>query len=225
MNTWVEAPPRRAGLGCFARGCLTLLVFAIVLGLACFAGMFFGLQRHSAIVRGIYWLTKTHAVTIADTPAPVPEFSASASQIQSTLERWQDFEQKARALQPAELELTADDINTLLATARDARNKVFVSIEGNQLRLQMSLPLGEFLSWVGGHISGEIKIEFTGAESLEDPQLTRIIVNGEPVPTGLLNWKFRSRELRDYLADYRNQFNIGTIEVRDGKMILRSRTE
>jgi hypothetical protein len=22
MNTWVEAPPRRKGLGCFARGCL-----------------------------------------------------------------------------------------------------------------------------------------------------------------------------------------------------------
>jgi hypothetical protein len=55
--------------------------------------------------------------------------------------------------------------------------------------------------------------------------LNRIIVNGEQVPSGLLNWKYRSRRLREYVADYRNEFNIGTIEVRDGKLILRSRIE
>jgi len=55
--------------------------------------------------------------------------------------------------------------------------------------------------------------------------LNRIVVNGEQVPSDLLNWKYRSRRLREYLADYRNGYDIGTIEVRDGKLILRSRTE
>jgi len=50
-------------------------------------------------------------------------------------------------------------------------------------------------------------------------------VNGEQVPSDLLNWKYRSRRLGDYVADYRNEHNVGTIEVRDGKVILRSRTE
>ncbi len=111
MNTWVEPPPRTQGLGCFARGCLILLVFGIVLAIACFAGMYWGFQRHSAIVHGIYWLAKTHS--IAEAPVPVPEFNASDNQIQSIRERWQDFEQKTRAGQPAEIELTSDDARSL----------------------------------------------------------------------------------------------------------------
>jgi hypothetical protein len=223
MNGWVEAPPRRKGLGCFARGCLILLVFAIVLAIACFAGVFWGFQRHSAIVHGIYWLAKTHS--IAEAPVSVPEFSASDDQIQSVRERWQDFEQKTRAGQPADIELTADDVNTLIVTNRDARGKAFVLIEGNQLRLQTSFPFGELIGRRGYYFNADITIEFKGAESLENPQLNRIVVNGEQVPSDLLNWKYRSRRLRDYVADFRNSHDLGTIEVHDGKVILRSRIE
>ena len=223
MNTWVEAPPRQKGLGCFARGCLILFVFAIVLAIACFAGMYWGFQRHSAIVHGIYWLAKTHS--IAQGPVPVPEFTGSDTQIQNVRERWQDFEQKTRAGQAAEIELTADDINALIAANRDARGKVFASINGNQLRLQASIPLGEVLGRPGYYFNGDITVEFKGPESLDNPQLNRIVVNGEQVPSDLLNWKYRSRRLREYLADYRNEYDIGTVEVRDGKLILRSRTE
>ncbi len=105
------------------------------------------------------------------------------------------------------------------------RGKVFVSIDGNQLRLQASVPFGEILGRPGYYFNGDITIEFKGAESLDNPQLNRIVVNGEQVPSDLLNWKYRSRRLREYLADYRNSYDIGTIEVRDGKLILQSRTE
>src|SRR5437016_11257771 len=98
--------------------------------------MYWGLHRHSALFYGSYWLAKTRS--IAEAPVPVPEFSASDNQIQSVRERWQDFEQKTRAGQPAEIELTPDDINILIATNRDARGKVFVSIDGSQLHLQVS---------------------------------------------------------------------------------------
>jgi hypothetical protein len=68
-------------------------------------------------------------------------------------------------------------------------------------------------------------IQLNGAQSLENPQLNRIVVNSEPVPRDLLNWKYRSRRLRDYIAEYRNNYDIGTIEIRDKKLILRSRTD
>jgi hypothetical protein len=223
MNGWVDAPPPRKGLGCFARGCLILVVFAIVLAIACFAGMYWGFQRNSAVVHGMYWLAKTHA--IAGAPVPIPEFTALDAQIQSVHERCEDFEQKARAGQPADLELTADDINTLITTNQDTRGKVFVSIDGDRLRCQASVPLGEFIGRSGYYFNGDITVELKGAESLEDPQLNRIFVNSEPVPGGLLNWKYRSKRLREYLADYRNQSGVGTIEIRDGKLILRSRTD
>ncbi len=222
MNTWVEAPPRRKGLGCLARGCLILLVFAIVLVVACFAGMYWGLHRHSALFYGSYWLAKTRSITEA--PAPVPEFSASDQQIQRVRERWQDFEQKTRAGQPAEIELSADDINALIATSEDVRRKVFASIDGNQLRLQASLPIRGVLGRPGYYFNGDVVIELKGAESLDSPQFSRITINGEQAPTDFLNWKYRSRQLREYLAEQRNAYDVGTIEIRDGKVILHSRT-
>ena len=222
MNGWVEAPPPRKRLGCFARGCLILVVFAIVLAIACVAGLYWGFQRHSAIVHGVYWLAKTHS--LAETPAPVPEFAASEEQIQRVQERWRDFEQKIRAGQQAEIELTADDINSLIEANRDKRWKAFVSMQENRLRLQTSVPLGEFLGR-SGYFNGDIIIQLNGAQSLEHPQLNRIAVNSKPVPGDLLNWKYRSRRLGDYIAEYRNSYGIGTIEIRDGKLILRSRTD
>ena len=223
MNGWVDAPPPRRGLGCFGRGCLILVVFAIVLGIACFAGMYWGLHRHSAIFHGLYWLTKARA--IAQTPAPVPQFTVSDAQIQSVHERCEDFEQKARAGQPAQLELTPDDINTLITTNQATRGKVFVSIEGDRLRCQASVPLGELMGRSGYYFNGDITVELKSAESLENPPLNRITVNGEPVPGDLLNWKYRFKRLRDCLADYRNDSGVGSIEIRDGRLILKSHTE
>jgi hypothetical protein len=223
MNTWIEAPPPRKGLGCFARGCLILLIFAIVLALACFAGMSWGLHRHSALFYGSYWLAKTHS--IAEGPTPLPEFTASDQQMQGTRERWQDFEQKTRAGQSAEIELSADDINGLIATSEDLHQKIFVAIEDNRLRLQISVPIGGFFGRPGYYFNGDVIIELNGEQSFDNPQFRRITINGEEVPTDFLNWKYRSRHLREYLLDQRNAYDIGTIEVRDGKAILRSRTK
>ena len=221
MNTWVEAPPRRKGLGCFARGCLIVLIFAIVLAIAGFAGLYWGLHRNSALFYGSYWLAKTRS--LAEAPTSVPIFSASDQQIQLVQERWEDFQQKTRAGQAAEIELSADDINALIATSEGTRGKVFVSIDGNLLRLQASVPIGGFLGRPGYYFNGEVVIELQGAQSLDNPQFSRIAINGEQVPTDFLRWKYHSKQLREYLAEQGNAYEIGTIEIRDGKVILRSR--
>jgi hypothetical protein len=221
MNTWVEAPPRK-GLGCFGRGCLILLVFLIVLAIAGFAGLYWGLNRDSARFYGNYWLPKTRS--LAERPTPVPEFNASDQQIQLVRERWQDFEQKTRAGQPAEIELSADDINALIATSDDVHGKVFASIDGNQLRMQVSVPIGRFLGRPGYYFNGDVIIELDGVQSLDGPRFGRITINGEQAPTDFLKWKYRYRQLREYLADQGNAYDIGTIQIRDGKVILRSRT-
>jgi hypothetical protein len=198
------------------------LIFAIVLAIACFAGMYWGLHRHSALFYGSYWLAKTRS--IAEAPTPIPEFNASDQQIERVRERWQDFEQKSRAGQAAEIELSADDINALIATTEGVRGKVFASIDGDQLRLQASAPIGGFLGRQGYYFNGEIVIELEGAQSPDDPRFNRLTINGEQVPTDFLDWKYRSRHLREYLTEQRNAYDIGTIEIRDNKVILRSRT-
>lgn len=210
-------------MGCFARGCLILLIFAIVLAIACFAGMSWGLHRHSALFYGSYWLAKTRS--IAEAPIPVPESTSSDQRIQTVRERWQDFEQKTRAGQPVEIELSADDINALIAASQDIRGKVFASIEGNHLHLQTSVPIGGLFGKPGYYFNGDVTIELNGPQSLENPAFSRITVNGEQVPTDFLNWKYRSRRLREYLLDQWNAYDLGTIEIRDGKVILRARND
>jgi hypothetical protein len=185
--------------------------------------MYWGMHRNSAIFHGLYWLAKAQA--ISQTPVPVPAFTASDAQIQSVHERCEDFEQKARAGQAAELELTADDINTLIATNQDMRGKIFVAINGESLRCQASVPLGQLLSRSGYYFNGDIAVELKSAESLENLQLSRISVNNQTVPPGLLNWKYHSKRLGDYFGEYRNGSGVGTMEIRDGKLILRSRSE
>ena len=183
--------------------------------------MYWGLHRHSALFYGSYWLAKTRS--IAEAPTPVPEFNASDQQIERVRERWQDFEQKTRAGQAAEIELSADDINALIATTEGARGKVFTSIDGHQLRLQTSVPIGGFLGRAGYYFNGEVVIELDGAQSPDSPRFSRLTINGEQVPMDFLDWKYRSRQLREYLTEQRNAYDIGTIEIRDGKLILRSR--
>src|SRR5207342_1952938 len=121
--------------------------------------------------------------SLAQALTPVPEFNASDQQVQRVQERWQDFEQKTRAGQAAEIELSADDINALIATSEDARGKVFVSIDGNQLRLQASVPIGGFLGRPGYYFNGDVVTELQGGQSLDGPQFSRITINGEQVPT------------------------------------------
>jgi len=224
MNTWIEPPPpQRKGMGCFARGCLILLVFALVLILACCAGLYWGYRNHSAVVRGAYFLAKTHAIT--DSPRTIPEYNAPEQEIQAVKGRWQDFEHAVQERQPAEIELTADEINGLIEANRHARGKAFVSIEGNRLSLQTSVSLGKFLGQSGYYLSGDITIQSDAAASLAKPRLESVALNSQPVPHDLLDWKYHSRSLRDYLAEYSPIQDLGTIQIRDGKVILRSRAE
>jgi hypothetical protein len=66
-------------------------------------------------------------------------------------------------------------------------------------------------------------IELESAQSPDGPRISRITINGDQVPTDFLNWKYGSRQLREYLDEQRNGYEVGTVEIRDGKVILRSR--
>ncbi len=59
MNALIEPPPKR-GSGCLAKGCLTVIVVAILLVVVGVGGTYWGL-RH---------------VYLSDKPAPIPETNA-----------------------------------------------------------------------------------------------------------------------------------------------------
>jgi len=218
MNTWIEGPlPReKRTMGCLGRGCLILTCFIIFLIIAGAVGLYFGFKTHSAVLRSVLWAKKTHV--LSQEPSPVPQFETTEENVTTAKQKWQDFENTRD--QPAHIELTADDLNNLIANNRHAHGKVFVAIEGNRLRIQTSVPLGEYVSGGRYYLNGNILIQSDGPQTLENPRLSSITVNNEPIPADVLDWKYRSRPLREYLVEYRTTYGEGTIEIRDGKVII-----
>jgi hypothetical protein len=217
VNSHLEPPPvQPRGLGCFGKGCLILSVFILFLIVACAVGIYFGLKKNSAILRGLYWAESANM--LASEPSPVTQFETTEENIQASERKWKDFERASHAGQPAHVELTADDLNNLIAQNQHLRGKAFVTIENNRLHLRASLPLKEYLRRDGYYLNGDIVIQTDGSSSLDHPPLSNITINGHALPSDFLNWKLHSRSIGDYARRHNDKVN--TFEVRDGKVIL-----
>ena len=243
MTGWIEPPPpQRRGTGCVGKGCLILLCLLLFLAIAGAVGVYLGMKKHSAVVHAAVWARKTHL--LADEPAPVPQFETTQENIAVTKRKWADFRNATPNNPPnntpaepppitdvphdttsGQIELTADDLNNLIAANRHIRGKAFVSIEGNRLHVQTSVPVGEYVGGTGYYLNGNIVVESNGTRSLDGSALGGITVNGQPMPSDALDWKFQGRSLRDYLSAYTSKNDLGPIEIRDGKVIINRRTD
>ena len=110
-------------MGCVGKGCLILACFIVFLIIAGAIGLYFGTQTYSALLHGLSWANKTHV--LAQEPSPVPQFETTDENVAAAERKWKDFKD-ARG-QPAHVELTADDLNNLIAENRHARGKAFVA--------------------------------------------------------------------------------------------------
>jgi hypothetical protein len=239
MTGWIEPPPpQRRGTGCVGKGCLILCCLLLFLMIAGGVGIYLGMRKHSAVVHAAVWARKTHL--LADEPAPVPQFETTQENIAVTKRKWADFrnatpnntvvENTATADVPrdarsGQVELTADDLNNMIAANRHIRGKAFVSIEGNRLRVQTSIPVGQYVGGAGYYLNGDIVVESNAARSLDSSPLGGITVNGQSVPSDALDWKYGGRSLRDYLSAYTSKNGLGAIEIRDGKVIINKRSD
>jgi len=233
MNTWIEGPPaqEKRGLGCAGKGGLILACFMVVLMIAGTI-RYFGMRTHSAVV----WATKAHV--LAQEPSPVPQFETTEQNINATRQKWKDFEKNTRNQpahiepsiepdaddltrnQPAFIELTAADLNNLIARIRHLRDKAFVTIEDNRLRIRMSVPVGEYVRDGNYYLNADIVITSEGRQSLDNLRVSGIIINNQSLPSDVLDWKYDGRPLRDYLGQHGAALRDDTIEIRDGKVII-----
>src|SRR4029453_6558341 len=179
MNTWIEGPPPREkrAMGCLGKGCLILICFIIFLIIAGAIGLYFGFKTHSAVLRSILWAKKTHV--LSQEASPVPQFETTEESVRTAKQKWEDFESTRD--QPAHIELTADDLNNLIANNRHAHGKGFVAIDGNRLPIQTSVPLGECVGGGRFYWSGAIEIQSGGPQTGETPRRSSITINTEPI--------------------------------------------
>jgi len=210
MNTsssWIEPPPQQRGLGCFAKGCLILVVFVILLALAFVAGTYFAARY----LRTEYFSAHHDRL---------PNSQATTDEEEAARVRWDAFEKSARANQAARIELSADDLNALIASEPKLHGNAFVTIEDNTAHLQLSMPLGRSRWLTGRYINAQCSVQSAPSAKPEDARITSIIVNGRPVGEEFLSWQYGSWSFKRYLSDWTTQTNLKTFEISDGKVIL-----
>ena len=209
-QTWIEPPPPQKGMGCFAKGCLILISFFVLLGIAFVGGTYLAMR---------YFRSEYFSTTQVQLPAPAASEQAQAA----ARARWDAFERAARTHQPARIELTADDLNALIASEPKLRGRAHVSIEENVGQLRVSMPL-DGVKWLRGHfLNAECTVQSGASGNPAEARITGIIVNGRPVGDEVVHWQYRSWSLHRYISDWSNDNNLERFEIGNGKVVLQTK--
>jgi hypothetical protein len=222
MPSWIEPPPKQRRTGCLGKGCITLVVFLILLAVAFFIGGYVGVR---------YVVTST-------TPKEIPHIETSEAEQAAVKQRWEDFKAAPRTVAaetvtPADgttpeaaptptpttkrIELSAADINQLIAGSRKLSGKGFVSIENNVARVQVSVPL-EKAGFRGRFLNGELEVRAAPDGNPRNVQITEVSLGG--VSDKVLNALLGFRSLRSYSDQYATEYDIKTFAIEDNKVII-----
>ena len=160
-----------------------LVVFVILLGVAFFVGGYVGVRY----------------VVTSDQPKQIPEVETSEADQAAVKQRWEEFKAGPKtssaeaATTPADgttttegatptpssnhIELSATDINQLIAGSKKLRGKAFVSIENNVARVQVSVPL-EKAGFKGRFLNGELQVRSAPDRNPRNIEITEVSVGG-----------------------------------------------
>jgi hypothetical protein len=224
--TWIEPPPKPNGMGCFGKGCLALIIASALIFLLFVVGSY---------------LFFSHGV-IAQRPAVLPVKEVSPQALVDIRERIDEFKAAPAMPTPAptasaapeeapvptpsptpgrELVVTAAEINGLIAANPKARGHAFVSLSGNTAHVQLSIPSNKVPGFPRGYLNGSFVITTNGPTPISALQVSKIEANGYPVPSGVLSMTYRGQSILGMAIDAAAPYNVGTVEIRDGAVILR----
>ncbi len=177
-----------------------------------------------ALVMYFNSLVKTYTAT---QPQPLPKVEVTREAQDRLKARWTAFQkslENRNAPVPA-FKLTADDLNLFLAGLPGLSNRVYVSIEGDQLKGQFSVPLNNANQpklngrFVNG--SANLKMNFDG--SFLTVTVASVEANNQPLP----KWLLRKVQGQNLVSHFDNNTpalelfqRLDNIEVRDGAVVL-----
>jgi hypothetical protein len=224
--TWIEPPPKQRKSGCLGKGCMMLVVFLILLGVAFFVGGYVGVRY----------------VVTSEQPKTIPTIETTEADQAAVKQRWEEFKSGPR-IPPIEvtntttdastttttevtpspspaanrIELSASDINQLIAGSNKLRGKAFVSIENNVARVQVSVPL-EKAGFRGRFLNGELLVKPSPDRNPRNIEITEVSVGG--VSDKILNTLLGFRSLRSYADEYATEYDIKSFAIEDNKVII-----
>lgn len=225
---YLSPPPRSTGMGCLAKGCLTLLAVGVVLGVMVGAGSWY-------LVRGFAPFLDQRAATIRVS-------SATDEEYQAVMDKVGPFIQSANAGHAATLSLSTDEVDTLIARdpqLADLRGKLFLARNGSgKITADASFPVNNELADSRQRLYFNGRAVFDASFAHGDFTVVLREVNpldGSPTPA-LAAWVFAHPNLSRMLSDeLNNRFHasilrdpaqaafvnrVRTVIVKDGQIVM-----
>jgi hypothetical protein len=203
MTSWIEPPPRQRRTGCLGKGCLLIICVFVLLIAAFCIGMYAGLR---------YFVTSS-------TPREIPQVQVSETEEKAVRARWVEFETAGKSKQSTRIELTADDINQLIAGSRKMRGKAFVSVENNVARVQVSIPL-EKVGFRGRFLNGEFTVRPAADRNPRNLEVTQVSLTGGAASEAVLKALLGTRSVRSYVEEYADEYSVTMFTIEDNKVII-----
>jgi hypothetical protein len=214
-----EAYQPRSQRGCFFYGCIIASILALLVVIAIGVATYLG-------YRFLNQLVEEYTST---TPRALPKVEMPDEQRQALKDRVEAFRKAVNAGASTEpLVLTSTDLNALIEEDPDLKGKIYIAIEGEKLKGQLSLPL-EFLGLgmvKGRYLNGEADLKASLREGVLIVTLDSIEVNGKKPPEEMLTSLRQQNLAKDA---YKNPEQaellrkVESMEIKDGKIIIKVR--
>lgn len=242
LPTAPAPPPPRSG--CLAKGCFTLVILFLFLGVAFIGGGYWALrhlQNTYSDTKPLTFgnVTSYEPVAVQEPPSPAP-FTAgeptppsgpssippqprptTAAQPSGDVRaRWQAFEKAGKRGEPANIELTANDINSLLASNPKLSGKAFVSIANDSARVRVSVPLDKVFMMKGRYLNGEATVESSPDGDPHKARISNVVLGSQAVPESVLDRRmFGLSSIRGYMTDWLDQTHVSSFAIQNDRVI------
>jgi len=224
---WIEPPPpSERGTGCFTKGCLLLLVVAVLLcAVLTYQVIFRGSKRANLPVKELPQQQLQDVQQRIDQfeatpPEPIPTQTPVATQA-APEEQTQAPTPANEANSARQLILSTSEINGLISANPKSRGHAYVSLSGNTATVEISVPANKVPGFPqGGYVNGTFRITTDGPTPISALQVSKVEANGVPFPSGILSMSVNGRSVLSYALEQSAAHNVSSAEIRDGKIIL-----
>ena len=220
-------PPPRSGMGCFAKGCLTVLV----VGFLCLALVGVG---------GWIFYKKTFTNLTSTAPVDVQVETSTSAQIKTAEESRTRLDEATARNQETTVEFTGPELNYLLQQNSDwdfLRGRTRIDIADSTMTVAMSAPLGS-LPWPGlkgRWFNGTVRFSMTYASDEFQLEIISAEANGNQFPSALLssfnssfneamNDEFR-KEVRKNTRESEFWSRVKSIALQGDKLVITTKAE
>ncbi|MDP9099268.1 MAG: hypothetical protein M3N48_09795 [Verrucomicrobiota bacterium] len=220
-------PPPRSGMGCFAKGCLTVLI----VGFLCLALVGVG---------GWYFYKKTFNNITSTAPAEVRAEPATPAQTKSADESATRLDEAIAKNQDTTVEFTGPELNYLLSRQSDLswlRGRSRIEIADSTMTVALSAPLSS-LPWPGlkgRWFNGTLRFSMTYTSGTFQLEIISAEANGNEFPSSFLsafNSSFNDSMNEEFQKELRknnreNEFwnHVKSISLQGDKLVITTKAE